>query len=126
MSQIEVRPVEGKGRGVFALRPFRANERIERAPVIIIPSEQSAHIEQTELGFYWYNWRVEADDAAIVLGCGSIYNHSYRPNARYVRRFEDEVMEYFAVRDIAEGEEICINYNGDPDDLSEVWFDVLP
>lgn len=125
MSLIEVRPVDGKGRGVFALRPIRANELIERAPVIVIPREQGAFIEQTDLQYYWYDWRKDLDDAAFVLGFGSIYNHSYRPNARYARRFEENVMDYLAIRDIAEGEEVCINYNGVVDDLSEVWFDVV-
>ena len=126
MSLIEVRQVEGKGRGVFALRPIRANDLIERAPVLIIPREQAGFVEETDLQYYWYDWKKDEQSASLVLGFGSLYNHSYRPNARYVRHFQDEAMEYIAVRDIAAGEEICINYNGVVDDESAVWFDVLP
>lgn len=126
MSLIEVRRVEGKGRGVFAVKAIGANELIERAPVIVIPREQSGFIEQTVLEHYWYDWRKDLGDAALVLGFGLLYNHSYRPNARYVRRFEENEMEYIAIHDIGEDEEICINYNGVVDDMSEVWFDVVP
>jgi hypothetical protein len=55
-----------------------------------------------------------------------IYNHSYRPNARYERRHQEWEIDYIATCDIAEGEEICINYNGRTDDLSPVWFAVMP
>ncbi len=125
MNRIEVRQVEGKGRGVFARGTIRADELIERAPVIIIACEEARFIEETTLQYYWYDWKKDEESAAFVLGYGSVYNHSYEPNARYVRRFEDQMMDFLAIRDIAEGEEICINYNGVIDDRSEVWFDVI-
>ena len=61
---------------------------------------------------------------ALALGYGSLYNHSFAPNARY----DDEgrqVKVYSAIRDIAAGEEITINYNGEPTDRSPVGFDVV-
>jgi SET domain-containing protein len=45
------------------------------------------------------------------LGYGSLYNHSYRPNARY----DDEggqAKVFRTLRDIAAGEEITVNYKG--------------
>ncbi|MFM8476053.1 MAG: SET domain-containing protein-lysine N-methyltransferase [Planctomycetaceae bacterium] len=61
---------------------------------------------------------------AIALGFGSLYNHSYSPNARYddVGR---QIKEYKALRDIQKGEEITINYNGSEDCMDPVDFDVL-
>ena len=122
---VVVRQVEGKGRGIFALRAFETGDLIERAPVLVIPAEQSDHIEQSVLKDYYYDWRKPDGNRAIVLGCGSLYNHSYQPNARYVRRFDECEMDYVALRPIAEGEEVCVNYNGVIDDLSPVWFDVV-
>jgi uncharacterized protein len=52
------------------------------------------------------------------------HNHSYRPNARY----EDvwpQTKEFTALRDIAPGEEITVNYNGKPKSRSAVWFEVV-
>ncbi|HZU37814.1 MAG TPA: SET domain-containing protein-lysine N-methyltransferase, partial [Gemmataceae bacterium] len=60
---------------------------------------------------------------AIALGYGSLYNHSYMPNARY----DDEpgpAMTFTALRTIRPGEEITVNYNGDPKDRSPVGFEV--
>ena len=61
---------------------------------------------------------------ALALGYGSLYNHSYNPNARYddVGR---QIKEYSALRDIQRGEEITINYNGAEDILDPVEFPVL-
>ena len=60
---------------------------------------------------------------ALALGYGSLYNHSYRPNARY----EDvgpRTKSFLAIRDIG-GEEITVNYNGKPRSRTAVWFDVV-
>ena len=61
---------------------------------------------------------------ALALGYGSLYNHSYRPNARY-----DDIGQltkiFTALRDIPPGEEITVNYNGDPSDRAAVAFEVV-
>ena len=33
------------------------------------------------------------------------------------------ILEFVAVRDIQPGEEICVNYNLDPDDQTPVWWE---
>ena len=35
------------------------------------------------------------------------------------------VVQFKALRDIAAGEEITVNYNREPQDRSPVWFEVL-
>ncbi len=111
----------GRGRGVYASEPVRSGEVIEQAPVLALPHPQWLFLESTLFRDYHYAWGTDA--AGIVLGFGSIYNHSNFPNAVYIRRFEERVMEYVAVRDIDTGEEITVNYNGSPDDRSPLWFD---
>ena len=111
-----------KGRGVFARKRFRPGELIERCPVIILNSAECERIEPTILGMYCFRWGAEAKEVAVVLGYGSIYNHSYRPNADFNPVLEDNAMEFVALRDIERGEEITINYNGLPEDQSPLWF----
>jgi SET domain-containing protein len=108
---IAVKHFPGKGRGVVAERHFRAGETIERAPVIVIPREEAPLIRDTRLAHYYYEWGDDCREAAIALGYGSLYNHSYTPNARYEFREDQECLEFFALRDIEPGEEITINYN---------------
>jgi SET domain-containing protein len=108
---IAIAKFPGKGRGVVARRAFRAGETIERPPVIVIPREQVGLIRETRLGTYYYEWGDDCKQAAIALGFGSLYNHSYEPNARFEFHEDEECLEFIALRDIEPGEEITINYN---------------
>lgn len=48
---------------------------------------------------------------AIVLGLGSMFNHSaIRQNIGWKRNLEAEVIVYSALRDIEQGEELLISY----------------
>lgn len=119
---IEVRRVKGKGRGVFATRPIRSGELIERVPVLVLPVRELEEGAPPRLAAYCFQWG--RDTIALALGYGSLYNHSFRPNARY----EDvgpQTKLFSALRDIAAGEEITVNYNADPDDASPVDFEVI-
>lgn len=125
LDEQRVRVVElpGKGRGVVAARFFARGERIEQAPVIIVEAPHVAAVEISILDNYVYNW--DRERIAVALGCGSLYNHSYQPNAVYLKNFASGVIDYVALCDIQPGQEILINYNGDPSCQTRVWFDVI-
>lgn len=108
---LKVQHFPGKGRGVVADRPFHAGETIERPPVLVIPASEAPLIRDTRLAHYYFEWGDDCKQAAIALGYGSLYNHSYTPNARYEFRETEERLEFIALRDIEPGEEITINYN---------------
>lgn len=120
----EVIESPGRGRGVFALRAIHAGETVERAPVIEIPGPQWDHLAQTVLHDHCFAWGPALQDAAIVMGHGSFYNHSYAPNARFIRHLGERVMAYVARRDIAAGEEITINYHEGQESQEPLWFHV--
>ena len=124
MLMISVKDSPGKGRGVFAQRNFKKGEVIETCPVIVLPAEEIDSLELTELYNYYFAWGPDSKDAAIALGYGSLYNHSYIPNARYYKDFDNSLLKYVCIRDIQEDEEITINYNCDPKDTTPVWFDL--
>lgn len=124
MLRISVKNSPGKGRGVFAQQNFKKGEVIETCPVIVLPAEEIDSLELTELYNYYFAWGPDSKDAAIALGYGSLYNHSYNPNARYYKDFENGLLKYVCIRDIQKGEEITINYNCDPEDKTPVWFDL--
>ena len=119
---IGVKRAKGKGRGVFALRPIRKGEIIESCPVLVLPAEAVGNDDyKTGLHDYCFAWG--RGTVALVLGYGSLYNHSYKPNARY-DDVTPQTKEFTALRDIAAGEEITINYNGSPTARAKVWFDL--
>ncbi|MCA1684382.1 MAG: SET domain-containing protein [Planctomycetia bacterium] len=120
---IEVKRVKGKGRGVFARRAIRAGQLIERVPVLVLSLDEVKNGEGwTGLAGYCFLWG--EGTVALALGYGSLYNHSFRPNARYDDA-SPRVKTYSAIRDIEPGEEITINYNGEPTDRSPVGFEVV-
>ena len=123
---ISVGPSPGKGRGVFASRAIRAGEIIEEAPVIVLPGAEIEHLERTVLQDYYFLWGADEEDAAILLGVCSLCNHSYEPNAVFELRPESQTIRFVARRDIAAGEEITTNYNGDPANIKPVWFEARP
>lgn len=108
MNDLEVRRSKRKGRGVFALRSFKKGELIESCPVILLPVKLAN--KSDELETYVYGWDDKKD--ALLLGYGSIYNHSYTPNTRYEENFKAKTMEFIAYTDIAVGDEIVVTYNG--------------
>ena len=120
---IEVKRVPGKGRGVFATEMIPAGTVFERVPVIVMPAEDI--VESTDncvLANYVFDWG--KGTVALALGYGSLYNHSFNPNARYDDKGRQTKI-FTALCDIKSGEEITVNYNGHEDDLSPVGFDVL-
>jgi len=110
------------GRGVFSTEDIPAGSVIEICPVILLPPDQVKAIESTELYDYYFQWTEDEQSCAIALGYGSLYNHSFKPNARYYTDFETNTLDIIALNDIPAGEEITFNYNGEPDDMEPVWF----
>ncbi|MDK2975169.1 MAG: uncharacterized protein PWP08_1540 [Methanofollis sp.] len=122
--EVYVGPTRGCGRGVFAARAYAPGERIEVCPVIVCgEAEASALLDRTELHNYYFAWGEGDGGCAIALGFGSLYNHSYRPNADHVRNFQDGTIAITACRPIDTGEEITINYMGAIDCREPVWFE---
>jgi SET domain-containing protein len=118
---VEVKRVRGKGRGVFARRPIGAGEVIETCPVLVLPAGAAEDVP-AGIGGHVFEWG--RGQLALALGYGSLYNHSYRPNARYLD-LAGRIKVFTAIRDIAAGEEITVNYNGEPDDETPVGFEVV-
>ncbi|MEM1328268.1 MAG: SET domain-containing protein [Bacteroidota bacterium] len=118
-----VAPSSVHGRGVFTYAAIEEGTLLEVCPVLIIPKEQVKIIRETVLHDYYFTWGEAQTEAAVVLGFGSIFNHAEQHNARFLMDYEQQTMDFFAMRDIAAGEEITINYNGE-EEQRELWFEV--
>jgi hypothetical protein len=109
------------GRGVFASGNIKREEVIEKCPVLILPRKDYPNLKKTALRNYYFMWGKST--AAVCFGYGSLYNHSYQPNATYKKRVKEQTIEFVAITDIKKGEEITVNYNyGDPEDKSPLWI----
>ncbi|ANE46091.1 lysine methyltransferase [Paenibacillus swuensis] len=107
-------------RGVFATRNIAKGELIHEAPVVPYPNEEHEFIEKTMLADYVFEYGM--NHTAILLGYGSLFNHSYKPNATYEINFDQHTFDFYAYTDIQSGDEILINYNGDEDCNDPLWF----
>lgn len=124
MNRTLVRETGTRGRGVFARVDIAHGEIFETCPIIVLTKDECDLAEQTVLDDYLFVWEREKETGAFVLGNGALYNHSFEPNAVYVRDFDAGMMLFRALVDIGTGEEICVNYNGDPACQDPVWFEV--
>ncbi|MEI4771859.1 SET domain-containing protein [Psychrobacillus sp. FJAT-51614] len=111
------------GKGLFATRDIKKDELIEVSPVLISPKKEWKYLKKTILFHYCFYWG--KNDTAIVLGYGALFNHSYSPNVMYDNNMENLTIDFYALVDIKQGEELTINYNGYIDDMSELWFEVI-
>lgn len=119
---IEIRNTRGKGRGVFARTLIPEGTVFERVPLLVVPAAEVLEGEDSRvLQDYVFEYK---KDVALALGYGSLYNHSYSPNARYDDAGR-QIKEFRALRDILPGEEITINYNGAEDIMDPVEFPVV-
>jgi uncharacterized protein len=108
-----------RGRGVVAEREISQGELIERAPVLIIPEAARAAVDPTNVGNYIFMWEHDTvgqdlysqkGRAAVVLGYTSLVNHSPEPNCDIVRYIDAFALDLVALRLIAAGEELTIDY----------------
>lgn len=120
-----IKTIKGKGRGVFTLKKIPANTIIEISPVIVMSAADRLHLDKTLLHDYIFEWGEKKNLCCMALGFIPMYNHSYTSNCEYVMNFKKKNIFIQTVRDIATGEELTINYNGDWDDGKRVWFEAV-
>jgi len=115
-----------KGRGVFASRPLAGGETIEECPVVLFSGVFGSVPD--EVRKLLFNWGVLANAPGVhclALGYGSLYNHDNPANMRFEGDAGAGVLRFIAVRDIAQGEELTVNYSsfgGSHESGGESWF----
>ena len=110
------------GRGVFCTQDLNPGDEIEICPVLVCPERDREYIDRTHLFNYYFLWDEDHKKSAFALGYGSLYNHSYQPNAIYETYYEEQLMKIICHQFIPAHTEITINYNHDPEDGGAVWF----
>ncbi len=119
---IYVRETAEKGRGVFTAQEIPAGSPIESCPVIVLSLEDTKQVHKTSLHDYYFLWGTDGQ-SAIALGFGSIYNHASDANADYEMDLENTSIDIVALRNIAPGEEITLNYMEGGQQRTELWFE---
>ena len=126
---IEVKHIsDKKGRGAFAKKSFNKRVVIDVAFVVPIPNQEYEKINKTIFYNDCYIWEDPKHKPeftnAITLSISQFINHSFKPNVKYMYDYENNAIEFSALRDISKGEELLVNYNGLINDKSPIWFDI--
>ena len=104
------------GIGVFANKVFTPYEQVDALPILFIPKKEIELINQTVVGKFYYDW--DEENFALPLGFLSFVNHSYNPNLLWIP--DTDKMVFLAYRRCSIGEELTINYNGQPNDCAKL------
>lgn len=117
MTTIQIVP--HKWRCVFATQKYNKDDLIEICEYIHIPQDQIAILKKTVLNDYRFGRNWENDDAMLLLGNGSLYNHSKTPTMQLYIDNQKNVW-FIATRDIDRGEELTIDYGYDLH-FQDIW-----
>jgi uncharacterized protein len=123
LASLYINDTKEMGRGVFTREDIGPDTVIETSPVIVMSREERAHLDETLLHDYIFEWGKDSRQCCMALGYIAVYNHSYRSNCEYEMDYEKQVISIKTVRFIKAGEELFINYNGNWNEGKKVWFD---
>ena len=123
LSFLYIAHTSSMGRGVFTTDPIEPGTVVETSPVLVMKAAERKLLDQTLLHDYIFEWGDDRERCCMALGYAAVYNHSYNSNCEYEMDFEQELISIRTVREIAAGEELFINYNGDWNDNKPLWFD---
>jgi SET domain-containing protein len=122
MPKAIVGKVPNFGRGLIALKNIACDEIITECPVRVIPNNQLREYYEIEsLAEHTYLWGRNRN--ALAIGLPTFVNHSYQANSFHVTNTDRGTLSLIACRNISRGEEIFMNYNGNPDDKTPLGWD---
>lgn len=124
MPFLYIGPTEKRGRGVYTCEDIDKGVVVEVSPVIVMSQAERLLLDQTLLHDYIFEWGEQKDQCCMAMGYVPVYNHSYQSNCEYGMDYEQQLISVTTVRPIKAGEELLVNYNGDWDDDTPLWFDV--
>ena len=107
---IEVRLSNVHGRGVFSNKYIKKGEIIEIAPLLSVLHENIENSILVDYVLSLHDKLIEDERKhCVILGYGSIYNHSSQNNADW-SFLDNKRLKIEAVKNILPNEEIFVNY----------------
>lgn len=103
-----------KGRGLKAGMAMSAGEVVMTVPLLIFNERDSRLLGRTMMAHYVFHY--QGEQTALALGLGSIFNHSgtYWNTDWRAHPTDPTLYEFFLLDDVAEGDELLINYGYEP------------
>ncbi|RZA09758.1 MAG: SET domain-containing protein-lysine N-methyltransferase [Proteobacteria bacterium] len=107
-----------RGWGVFCEKPIAKGRVIETAPIIFLPASTFKRTSDTPIESYRFSFW--GDACALVLGFGSLYNHSIDgANSVHELNRKSRTYTFKATKDIPAHTEIFHDYNWDKSEYTK-------
>lgn len=107
-----------RGWGVYCSKFIPKGRVFETAPIIFLPAKVWKRTSDTPIESYRFSFW--GDSCAIVLGFGSLYNHSKEgENASYNLNRKSRTYSFYATKDIPANTEIFHDYNWDESEYTK-------
>jgi hypothetical protein len=102
------------GHGIFTTRTLPADTTIEECPYLRINADECART----LDDYVFNLEKADDNGdsdvySLVLGWGSLFNHSDNHNTEYWHDTDRDVIVFHTIKEVAAGTQLFVNYGKD-------------
>lgn len=95
-------------RGIIATHDIKENIIIERCPIILVEIKYENFLEKSRFSSYYFTWNKRFH--SIVLGYGSIFNHSKNNNVMFIKDKKNKIMIFKTIKNIKRGEELTTDY----------------
>lgn len=102
--------IKNAGRGVFAGRDIEKGEVVERCPVVEVPKNDVSNFNDSYLVQYFFYFGKKKERLMLVLGFGSIYNHSDKPNLTFRESANKGCVDFISITDIKKNSELTFDY----------------
>jgi SET domain-containing protein len=111
MKKVNIKLIEGKGRGLFAGEFIKKGDVIELCPTIVLTEKDAKYVwnESDILKYYFF---IDDRGTVIMFGKISMCNHSLENNCE-VDNENLYLYKLVAIKDINIDEELTINYHFD-------------
>ena len=113
-TKIKIISIRGKGRGVIATQDIFSGEIIEYCPIIFLSDIEVDFLDnKSDILKFYYLLQPEANRHILIMGYGSMYNHSKDANAEidYDIKKSQNFIFFRALKVIKAGQEIVFDYN---------------
>lgn len=109
----DIRLTEQFGRGLFAKEKIKAGKWVTLCEVLVLSEDDTSKVNNTNLKDYVFKLNENQD--CIVLGDGSLFNHSDDANVSYeiLNLNGRNMMLFKALKDIEPEEQLFTNYTQD-------------
>ena len=107
---IEIKDAGEVGLGAFALRDIKSGTLIETNIGLRTPGSLSSSVYE-RYRFPFYDENNELIAHYLLLGAGSIYNHSDTPNIEWKQTSDHPIYKFYTISDVKKGDQLLHKYN---------------